>query len=76
MIENTPANLAKWHAMVGERIVKRSGKPFKSGKKVGVAMAICVHDHTTNPAFLMDDGSQVECRRCKVADDAALSTMG
>lgn len=64
---NTPEHVAKWHAMIGEQIVKRSGKPFKSGKKVGLAMNVCVHDHTTNLAFLMDDGSQVECWRCELA---------
>lgn len=72
--ENTPENVAKWHAMIGEHITKsavkgadRKIKPFKSGKKVGLVMGVCVHDHTTNLAFLMDDGSQVECWRCELA---------
>lgn len=65
---NSPTNVAKWHSMIGENIVKNSGKPFKSGKKVGLVMGVCIHDHTTNLAFVMDDGSHVECGHCKIAD--------
>jgi hypothetical protein len=72
---STPEAVQRWHAMVGVPIVKRSGKPFKSGKKIGVPQSVCVHDHTPNLAFLMDDGSQVECWRCEVARDANEGTM-
>lgn len=68
MRADTETQIQMWHGWVGHKIVKNSGKAFKSGEKIGTPVAVCVHDHTTNLAFKMNDGSQVECWRCcKVA---------
>lgn len=57
-----------WHSWVGRKVVKASGKPFKSGAKVATVTAVAVHDHTTHLAFrFAEDASSVECFRCRLA---------
>ena len=59
-------NYAAYNAMLGLELVKKSGKPFKSGEKVGKAIKVVNHEHLANTlAFLMDDGSKVRCSYCK-----------
>jgi len=48
-------------------VYKTSGKPFKSGDKLGKPVKIIEHPQLHIPAFVMkDDGSYVECRRCEL----------
>jgi len=63
-----------WHDTVGKKVVKVSGKPFKSGLKVGTAQCVAVHDHTTHLAYrMLEDGSSVECFRTRLATEADLA---
>jgi|TARA_R110000822_G_scaffold82467_3_gene195080 hypothetical protein len=56
-----------WINWVDCEIVKHSNKPFKSGEKVGVVKAMAINPHSIKTAFLMDDGSIVDCYQCKLA---------
>jgi hypothetical protein len=56
----------EWDSYVGKMITKHSGKPFKSGKKVGMAMSLTTNPHSNKKAFLMDDGSVVDCNQTKL----------
>lgn len=64
----TDVEVRRWARMVGQKVCKPSGKPFKSGNKVGTVAAIGMHSHTEQLAFTMEeDGSRVECFRCELA---------
>jgi len=52
--------------MIGKYVVKKSGKPFKSGKKMGQIKEIVQHPITGRSAFKLDDQSIVEQRICIV----------
>lgn len=57
----------EWPNWVGKQVSKRSGKPFKSGEKVGTVTGLIEHPTTKQPAFtLAEDGTHVECRRCQL----------
>jgi len=58
-----------WREWLHKAIVKESGKPFKSGKKIGTPIHMTIHHKLNIPAFEMDDGSIIECRRCKLLND-------
>lgn len=64
----TPEEIAVWSTWIGHSVVKRKGKPFKSGEKVGTVAQMTTNEpHTSQPAFLMaEDGSTVECFRCRL----------
>lgn len=49
---------------IGQTITKESGKPFKSGEKVGTVVGTTINPNTFLPAFMMDDGSVVDCHQC------------
>ena len=56
-----------WDNYVGKQIVKRSGKPFKSGNKVGVVENMSINPNTGRKAFLMrDDQTLVDCHQCQL----------
>lgn len=57
----------EWNTYVGKMIVKHSGKPFKSGEKEGTVISLTINPHTEKDAFLMNDGSIVDCYQCKLA---------
>ena len=68
-----PTNVSPWkdqtteqlERCVGKRVVKNSGKPFKSGDRVGTVQAITTHPDTKRAAFVMkEDGSVVEAGIC------------
>lgn len=62
-----------WKTWIGQKIRKQSGKPFKSGDKLGTPVEIVTHPFTGRPAFIMkDDGTVVECVKCEVADAVLL----
>lgn len=55
-----------WSTYINKRIEKKSGKPFKSGLKIGIAVEMTINPHKEGPAFLMNDGSIVNCEQCKL----------
>jgi len=64
-------NFSLYISWLDAPLVKKSGKPFKSGEKVGKAVDVVMHEHLYETlAFLMDDGSKVRCSYCiKVNDE-------
>jgi len=49
---------------VGRKITKRSGKPFKSGNKIGTIKDVKINPHSNKPGFLLEDGSVVNQDVC------------
>ncbi len=56
----------EWGNWLDNEIVKHSGKPFKSGLKIGIAKKMVINEHSGKLAFLMDDESVVDCFQCKL----------
>lgn len=55
-------------ALIGKKVVKRSGRPFKSGKKVATVIAVTVNPFTDRDGFCFEeDDSIVECRMVREA---------
>lgn len=62
----TDVNYNTW---LGQRVLKRSGKPFKSTLKINTAAATTSNPHTGRLAFLFEeDESVVDAHICKLAD--------
>lgn len=59
------ASESQWDTWVGVEVEKHSGKPFKSGLKIGTPMSTTINPHSGKKAFLMDDGSIVDCLQVK-----------
>lgn len=58
-----------WQLWIGRQVVKTSRKPFKSGEKVNTVKGIVVNPQTGHNAFeFVEDGSNVECWRCKLSE--------
>jgi hypothetical protein len=54
----------------GDRVRKKSGKPFKSTFKVNTVRGIVVNVHTNKPAFtFVEDDSVVDCDKCVLSED-------
>ena len=49
---------------VGGDVLKKSGKPFKCGAKMVKVKSVTVNEHSGKDAFVMEDGSVVDCRAC------------
>lgn len=50
---------------IGKKVVKLSGKPFKSGLKTNTVKAVVDHSILKIPAYsFIEDNSVVECRQC------------
>ena len=47
-------------------IVKNSRKPFKSGKYIETSDELVTNQYTGKPAYLLNDGTNVEVIRCTV----------
>ena len=46
-------------------VIKKSGKPFKSGMKKGTVKRITINDNTGRPAYeMVEDGSVVDVKQC------------
>jgi hypothetical protein len=56
----------EWETWVNKEIVKSSGKPFKSGEKVGLVKELTTNPYSNKPGFLMWDGSIVDCHRTEL----------
>lgn len=66
------ATHAVWEQMVGTKVIKRTGKPFKSALKVNTVKAMLQHPYTPHKAFSFhEDNSLVECFRCIPAPEGA-----
>jgi hypothetical protein len=57
-----------WTSYIGQKIIKHSGKPFKSGEKIGTPLEMTVNEHSGREAFKMDDGSVVDCFQTKLLE--------
>lgn len=58
-----------WDSWVGKNILKVSGKPFKSGKKTDIAVAIENNPRTNELAFVLKTcGSLVNCKMCYIKE--------
>lgn len=52
---------------IGQRVEKRSGKPFKSGLRVATVTGQAINLHTGKPGFTFaEDDSVVDIRICQV----------
>jgi len=57
----------------GDKVIKRSRKPFKSGRKVGTVKSITVNPNTNKIAFsFIEDNSIVDCFQCIKATNSIL----
>lgn len=59
----------EYKSWLNSEIEKKSGKPFKSGLKIGTPLQMTVNSYTFKVAFLMDDDSVVDCTQCKLKND-------
>lgn len=58
--------LADVQPMIGKKVYKPSGKPFKSGEKVNTVIGVVDHVFTDHWAYIFaEDDSVVECSRVK-----------
>ncbi len=56
-----------WENWVGLQIIKRSGKPFKSGEKVGIVESVEINPNSDKKAFRMkEDQTLVDCHQCQL----------
>ena len=53
--------------VIGSKVVKESGKPFKGGAHIVVVSGVINHPITQRPAFTFSDcEGYVECRQCEL----------
>ena len=61
---NSLAYADDWEFWLGKEIIKYSGNPFKSGKKIGIPVDIEINPHSQKLAFRMqEDNTLVDCFR-------------
>lgn len=66
-VKENKANPEFFRIAIGEAAEKTSGKPFLGGNPIGIICDVGVHPYRKGWAsYLMDDGSWVECFRCKI----------
>lgn len=59
----------EWANWLGKKIMKKSKKPFKSKKIVGISNEIVINPHSGKFAFFMEeDKSVVDCRQCMLVE--------
>jgi hypothetical protein len=62
--KDTPEEFATYTNMIGQVVVKRSNKPFKSKSKENTIKGITTNEQTQRIAFTFEeDDSNVECFR-------------
>lgn len=55
---------------IGTKVVKQSGKPFKSGMKIGTIKGLTTNEHTGKIAYtFVEDESVVDAFQCKIHVD-------
>lgn len=63
---NGPRILGNFEDYVDTAVIKRSGKPFKSGLLKGTVRSVGVNQYTGKPGFFFyEDDSVVDCHFCK-----------
>jgi len=67
-VDNWPHEYIDYESWVGKEVIKKSGKPFKSSKKIGKVEELAVNLNSSKQAFIMDDDSIVDCYICKLND--------
>ena len=61
------ANSTDWDNWIGKQIIKYSGKPFKSGAKIGIVDSIGVNPNSGKKCFIMrEDQTSVDCFQCNL----------
>lgn len=50
-----------WMSWIGKRVVKKSGKPFKSKSLEEIPVEFTVNPHSSKVGFRMADGNIVDC---------------
>ncbi len=59
------AENARFAELVGRTVIKKSGKPFKSGAKKGTVTGTMLHPTSGHLCYTFaEDDSYVECFRC------------
>lgn len=59
--------------LIGDRVLKTSGKPFKSGRKINTVRGFEVNPHTNKPAInFVEDDSFVDFHQCQKVNDKTL----
>lgn len=54
-----------WIVKVGDKVQKKSRKPFKSGEKIGTVKSITINPHSNRTAFsFIEDESIVDAYQC------------
>jgi hypothetical protein len=64
----SPFDVINSKQFLGHYVTKNSGKPFKSGFKIGKVIDLTTNPNSRKPAFVMDDGSVVDIHICKLAE--------
>lgn len=65
---NSPRIVENFESYIDTIVVKRSGKPFKSGQIGATVRSVGVNPHTGKPGFFFyEDDSIVDCHFCKAA---------
>jgi hypothetical protein len=66
----TKADIARWYRMIGKRVFKHSGKPFKSKQELATVSGVVTHPITQRHAFTFSDcDGVVECHKCELHVD-------
>lgn len=61
----------------GTTVVKKSGKPFKSGQKTAVILSVMHHPHVTGEwAYIFADGSHVSTKMVVEVEETTYVTCG
>ena len=61
--------MAKSEFLIGRKVMKRTGKPFKSTLKTNTIKSVITHEITGRPAFTFyEDDSYVELHKCSMVD--------
>lgn len=63
---DTQVEIDAWNTWIGSQVKKKTGKPFKSGNKIGTIIGTCTHPVTNRMCFTFkEDDSYVEAFRCR-----------
>ena len=57
----------EWDAWVGKKVIKFSGKPFKSGEIIETPTTMVINPHSNKLGFGFPDETIVDCHQCRLA---------
>ena len=58
-----------WNKWIGKEVIKRSKKPFKSGKQIETVVELTINPHSNKQAFRLNDTSIVDCYQLRLHSD-------